>query len=100
MFDGSDHKTPMKETDADRDVRDKAYRVTASELRQFIERFEKLAEEKAEIGDQQKLVMAEAKARGYDTKAIRKIIAERKRDKDDLAEEQAVMELYREALGM
>lgn len=90
----------MKETDADRAVRDTAYRVTAEELRSFIERFERLDAEKKDIADQQKEVMAEAKARGYDTKCIRKIIAERKRDRDDVAEEQAVMDLYREALGM
>ena len=44
--------------------------------------------------------MAEAKGRGYDTKALRQIIRERRRDKDDLAEERAVLDLYREALGM
>ncbi|WP_457647693.1 DUF2312 domain-containing protein [Profundibacter sp.] len=79
---------------------EKAYRVTAGELRQFIERFERLDAEKQEVADQQKEVMAEAKGRGYDTKVLRMIIRERKRDKADLAEEQAVLELYREALGM
>jgi len=77
-----------------------SYRVTADELRQFVERFERLESEKKDIADQQKEVMAEAKARGYDTKAMRKIIAERKRDKDDIAEEEAVLEMYRQALGM
>jgi len=65
-----------------------------------LERFERLDAEKRDIADQQKEVMAEAKGRGYDTKALRQIIRERKRDKDDLAEEQAVLDLYREALGM
>ncbi|MGI3170014.1 DUF2312 domain-containing protein [Pseudooceanicola sp. C21-150M6] len=90
----------FKETDADRDVRDNVYRVTAGELRQFIERFEKLAEEKSEIADQQKAVMAEAKARGYSTVGLRRIIAIRKRNADDVAEEDAVIDLYKEALGM
>lgn len=76
------------------------YRVTAGELRQFIERFERLDAEKKDIGEQQKEVMAEAKGRGYDTKVIRKVIALRKRDKDDIAEEEAVMDMYKEALGM
>lgn len=76
------------------------YRVTADELRQFIERWERLDAEKAEIADQQKEVMAEAKARGYDTKVMRKVIALRKRDKDDIAEEEAVLEMYKQALGM
>lgn len=79
---------------------DTTYRVTAEELRQFIERFERLEAEKKDIADQQKEVMAEAKGRGYDTRVIRKVIALRKRDKEDLAEEEAVLELYKEALGM
>ncbi|WP_081381149.1 DUF2312 domain-containing protein [Rhodovulum sulfidophilum] len=90
----------MKETAEDEAVREKTYRVVADELRGFIERFETLAEEKAAIGDQQKAVMAEAKARGYDTKALRRLIALRKRHADDIAEEEAVLQLYREALGM
>lgn len=80
-------------------MRDNAFAVTADELRQFIERYERLEAEKKDIADQQKEVMAEAKGRGYDTKVIRKLIAERKRNADDLAEEQAVLELYKEALG-
>lgn len=81
-------------------VSDATYNVAADELRQFIERFERLEAEKQEIADQQKEVMAEAKGRGYDTKAMRKVIAMRKRDKDDLAEEEAVLEMYKAALGM
>jgi uncharacterized protein (UPF0335 family) len=77
-----------------------SYKVTADELRQFIERYERLEAEKKDIADQQKEVMAEAKARGYDTAAMRKLIAMRKRTPDDLAEEEAVVELYRQALGM
>ena len=44
--------------------------------------------------------MAEAKGRGYDTRVLRRIVAIRKRDADDLAEEEAMMELYKTALGM
>jgi uncharacterized protein (UPF0335 family) len=76
------------------------YRVTADELRAFIERYERLEAEKKDIADSQKEVMAEAKGRGYDTKVIRKIIAMRKRNRDDIAEEEAVLEVYMEALGM
>lgn len=79
---------------------DSTYRVTAEELRQFIERFERLEMEKKDIADQQKEVMAEAKGRGYDTKVLRKVIALRKRDRDDIAEEEAVLEMYKQALGM
>jgi uncharacterized protein (UPF0335 family) len=77
-----------------------SYRVTAEELRQFIERFERLEAEKKDIADQQKEVMAEAKWRGYDTKVLRKVIALRKREPDDIADEEAVLEMYKAALGM
>jgi uncharacterized protein (UPF0335 family) len=77
-----------------------AFDITADELRQFIEQYERLAAEKQDISEQQKEVMADAKGRGYDTKVIKKIIAERKRDKNELAEEQAIMDLYKAALGM
>lgn len=79
---------------------DQAYNVTADELRQFIERFEQLEAEKADIAETQKEVMTEAKGRGYDTAVLRKIIALRKRNPDAIAEEEAVMELYMAALGM
>ena len=82
------------------DEADASYRVTADELRQFIERIERLDVEKKDIADQQKEVMAEAKARGYDTKVIRKVIALRKREPDDIAEEEAVLDMYKQALGM
>ncbi len=82
------------------DIIETSYSVTASELRQFVERFERLEAEKRDIADQQKEVMAEAKGRGYDTRVMRKVIALRKRDKDDIAEEEAVLEMYKEALGM
>ena len=74
--------------------------ANGEELRQFIERYERLEAEKTDIADGQKEVMAEAKGRGYDTKILRKIIADRKRSADDLAEEEAVLEMYKAALGM
>lgn len=77
-----------------------AYAVTADELRQFVERFEQLEAEKKDVADQQKELMAEAKGRGYDTKTIKKIVAERKRNADDIAEEAAILDIYRAALGM
>ena len=79
---------------------DSSYRVTADELRQFIERVERLDAEKKDLAEQQKEVMAEAKGRGYDTKVMRKLITMRRRDKDDIAEEEALLEMYKEALGM
>lgn len=77
-----------------------ANQVTADELRQFVERIERLEEEKRDIADQIKEVFAESKSRGFDQKALRAIISLRKRDRDELAEHEAVLELYKEALGM
>lgn len=74
--------------------------VAADELRQFIEQFEHLDAEKKDIADQQKDVMSEAKARGYDTKVMKKIIALRKRDRNEINEEEMILEAYKAALGM
>ena len=93
-------KAPMKDDPDFRKHNQKAYSVTADELRQFIERAETLAAEKRDIAGQEKELFAEAKGRGFDTKAIRKIIALRKRKPDDIAEEEAVLEMYKAALGM
>lgn len=76
------------------------YNVTADEIRQFIERYEHLEAEKKDIQDQQKELMAEAKGRGYDTKVLRKVINLRRREPDEIAEEEAILELYKQALGM
>ncbi len=74
--------------------------ANGEELRAWIERIEHLDAEMKDLADGKKEVFAEAKGRGYDIKIIRKLIAMRKRDKDDLDEEDAIMELYRAALGM
>jgi len=79
---------------------DDTYTVTADELRQFIERIERLEAEKKDIADQVKEVYAESKARGYDQKAMRALISLRKKDSDAVAEEEAVLQMYKEALGM
>lgn len=77
-----------------------SYGVTADELRQFIERAEQFEAQKKDLAEQEKELFAEAKARGYDTKVMRKIIALRKRKPDEIAEEEAVMEMYKAALGL
>lgn len=82
------------------DITDQSYRVTADELRAFVERYERLDAEKKDIAEQQKEVMAEAKGRGYDTAALRKLVALRKKDPAQVSEEEAVFDLYREALGL
>ena len=91
------HQQPKEKTMNNPDT---AHRVAASELRAFVERYERLEAEKKDIADQQKEVMAEAKARGYDIKVLRKIVALRKKDPAEISEEQAVLDMYTEALGM
>lgn len=74
--------------------------VAADELRLLIERAERLEEEKKGIADDIADVMAEAKGRGYDPKAIRKILSIRKKKKEEYQEEEAILEVYLQALGM
>lgn len=74
--------------------------VAADELRLLVERAERLEEEKKGISDDIKDVMAEAKGRGYDPKAIKKILSIRKKKKEEYQEEEAMVDLYLNALGM
>lgn len=74
--------------------------IAGDELRQFIERIERLEEEKRSLGEDIKEVYAEAKGRGYDTKTIRKIVALRRKSEQERAEEAATLDLYMHALGM
>lgn len=95
------HNSGKYKPDADLDAaKNTAYRVTADELRSFVERFESLEVDRKDLAGQQKEVMAEAKGRGYDTAAIRRIIAHRKVDPAEATERQAVFDLYCEALGI
>jgi uncharacterized protein (UPF0335 family) len=74
--------------------------VAADELKAIIERIERLEEEKASLSSDIKDVYAEAKANGFDTKILRKIVSLRKKDHAERKEEEAILELYLEALGM
>lgn len=71
--------------------------ITADQLRAYIERIERLEEEKAGLGNDIKEVFAEAKANGFDTKVMRQV---RRLDRDDRAEQQSLLDLYLHALGM
>jgi len=84
---------------SDTQTQDDSYSVTAGELRAFVERLERLDAEKRDLAEQAKEVYAECKGRGYDTAVVRKVIARRKRESDDLAEEAAVLEMYEQALN-
>ena len=74
--------------------------VAADELRLLIERIERLEEEKKAIGDDVKDVYGEAKARGYDTKTMRSIVRLRKMEKHHREEAEALLETYKNALGL
>ncbi|HZH10993.1 MAG TPA: DUF2312 domain-containing protein [Microvirga sp.] len=74
--------------------------VAADQLKAFVERIERLEEEKAGIAGDIKDVYAEAKSNGFDTKVLRKIVSLRKRDYAERQEEEAILELYMQALGM
>ena len=74
--------------------------VAADELRLLIERAERLDEERRGIVDDIKDLFAEAKSRGYDPKAMRKIMAIRRKKKEEYQEEEAILETYLAALGM
>jgi uncharacterized protein (UPF0335 family) len=74
--------------------------ATAGQLKSVIERIERLEEEKKALAEDIKEVYAEAKANGFDTKAIRKLISIRKQDEGDRKEQDAILETYMTALGM
>ena len=73
--------------------------VDSGHLRAFIERIERLEEEKRAIADDIKVVYAEAKGTGYDVKVMRKIISLRRMDRDKRREEEEILDLYLAALG-
>ena len=74
--------------------------VAADELRQYIERIERIEEEMDGIKQDRKDVYAEAKAVGFDTKTLRQIIRLRKKDKDTRDHEEAMLDTYKAALGL
>ena len=74
--------------------------VNSNELRQFIEKIERLEDEKKELHFQIKEVLDEAKSQGFDPKIMRMIMRMRKMKKEDLIEEQEILEVYTNALGM
>lgn len=78
----------------------KAGGVAGERLKSFIERIERLEEEKKALADDIRDVYAEAKANGFAVKVMRQIVKIRKMDKDDLDEQEALLETYMRALGM
>ena len=74
--------------------------VAGAQLRSFIERIERLEEEKKAISDDIRDVFAEAKGTGFDVKTMRQVIKIRKQDKEERQEQEALLDLYMHALGM
>ncbi|MBF0437193.1 MAG: DUF2312 domain-containing protein [Magnetococcales bacterium] len=74
--------------------------IAGEQLLRFIDRIERLEEEKAEVATQVREVYAEAKSQGFDPKIMRLIVRLRKRDPNDIEEEEAILHLYKQALGM
>ena len=74
--------------------------VASEQLRAFVERIERLEEEKSTIATDIREIYAEAKGNGFDTKQLRKVVQLRKKDVNERLEEEAVLDLYLHALGM
>ena len=87
-------------TAAVQDDQQTAHRFAKDQLKAFVERVEKLEEEKKAIADDIRDVYAEAKGNGYDTKALRSVVRLRKQDVNERKEQEAILETYMHALGM
>ncbi len=74
--------------------------IAIEQLKQYISRIERLNSDKAEVSDDIKQVFDEAKANGFDIKIMKQVIKLKKLDKDSLAEQEAILELYRSALNI
>lgn len=74
--------------------------IAGEQLRLFLERIERLQEEKKGIGDDIRDVFSEAKSQGFDTKIMKKLIKLRAQSEDDRAEEAALLETYARAIGL
>jgi uncharacterized protein (UPF0335 family) len=74
--------------------------IAIEQLKQYISKIERLNSDRAEVADDIKQVFDEAKANGFDTKIMKQVIKLKKLDKDSLAEQEAILELYRSALDI
>ena len=87
---GKNDKQPTVSSDA----------VAQDQIRAFVERIERMEEEKKAIADDIREIYAEAKGNGFDIKVLRRVIRERGQDKAEREDFEAVLDLYRQALGM
>ena len=91
-----EHQALLKEIEENK----RLAKETEERLLQFIEQIEQLEAEKKDISEQMRDIYAESKARGYDQKALKTIVSLRKKDKNEVAEQEAILEVYKAALGM
>lgn len=90
----------MANDNPDLDGGDNAEAVAKDQLRAFVERIERMEEEKSAIATDIREIYAEAKGNGFDTKALRQVVKLRKMDENERREQEAVLDLYLSALGM
>lgn len=93
-------QTQFATATAARSDSDTTHRFAKDHLKSFVERIERLEEEKKALSDDIKDVYAEAKGNGFDVKALRQVVKLRKQDKDERAEQEAILDSYLQALGM
>lgn len=93
-------KRPRKKDAVQQSLNSGSGGVAADQLRAFIERIERMEEEKKAVADDIKEIYAEAKGTGFDTKVLRKVISIRKMDMNERLEQEAVLDTYLHALGM
>lgn len=96
---GVDFETDFKRPAMTEQMSDNLSETARDKLRLTVERIERLEEEKKEIAEQIKEVYGEAKALGYDTKALRTVVKLRKQDRQERQEQEAILEVYLDALG-
>jgi uncharacterized protein (UPF0335 family) len=94
------HVHPNRSSGNQENTMSDAHGVARDQLRAFVERIERLEEEKKTIADDIKDVYGEAKGMGFDTKILKKVIALRKKDEQERMEEDAILDTYLHALGM
>lgn len=95
---GGDGRSLKKQDN--RGIPDNVHGIARDQLRGFVERIERLEEEKKTVADDIKDVYGEAKSMGFDTKILKKVIALRKKDDQERMEEDLILDTYLQALGM
>ena len=90
----------MANDNPDLDGGDNAEAIAKDQLRAFVERIERMEEEKSAIATDIREIYAEAKGNGFDTKVLRQVVKIRKQDRSEYMEQQSILDLYLSALGM